>query len=963
MLTRNNCPQCHSHFDLPEDLIWHKKDTGCTAYSSQVIQSINESSPSLVHTNANQVLQKHKGNNQNLPDNDSIVRSAYNEPDVRMSSIPLDSSGAQPGSSSQTSCLLHKNLLRQNLLGEYSASTNSNGSERENGLGQISIISDSVITDAPTETQNPSTNSASIQIFHSSASQQEEPSLQVQRTPYANEPADVAVSINTVFQSSPSKENHTFAKKKLNGSVAYRSSSLDEIINKPCDEALSAKENKDPSSKENSDTNLGSPRSMDLDLIDQQVQDVIDAQPRSIFTNSLDLEMQDATGTRPVRSQLKSLSEDCGEIDGDVLPSSGNSDQEGLHLSATNSILSSPSKRDVSMMKRKQAETNSPHVAKRQKRPKQKFSFNFTQDPLVMHDPAILGCINRHDFFNSRKRSEANLESEQIDKSRLKSTLNFVVTSDSPQGKTGDSSYSTRKTERDTSSLILSPSSGSQFDEKSEIKTYDNHIMAQGFEIMPCSTTPTKIILYKGEKELQKPNQTERLPEVLKVDFTARDEEMLHKKNESPAVGGTNLAKDVNIYYRFKSTYPNYRGTFSQFLAICKRITNLVELNRMEHQSLWDDFIIRHKTEYSDYLRRCVDIAEDPIPYEKFYRDEIDEPKFLGRIVTRKTLHEISFLENQMDNHVSHQNDHQPDGDAKRENSLQGFEMSNVKSGFGPSRAVHLTSPPTFIDLTDDDNKISEPQKPPLSEEGNSPRSLPWRAWLNLNDPSGKIIGNTTLLSKSPPRDFSSTRLIQMTRQESTNDQNTRTSLPKVANSAKKEIIPLSSTRISERTTNEAKSTTSVVQVSDPSLAPMSPPSVKRSQSNAVDNISAELTTTTSKIKTTASHPTSPSVTDTPRDQQGNKEILNDSDSTKRLLTLERGATSKFEQLISSSPWWKDYNTPFTAFRRAYAAIGAGNGNSYASGGTSRSQNSKEPTSSTRIALDLKDIDVLAWWL
>ncbi|KAL9617922.1 MAG: hypothetical protein Q9204_008449 [Flavoplaca sp. TL-2023a] len=58
----------------------------------------------------------------------------------------------------------------------------------------------------------------------------------------------------------------------------------------------------------------------------------------------------------------------------------------------------------------------------------------------------------------------------------------------------------------------------------------------------------------------------------------------------------------------------------------------------MEHKSLWDDFIIRYQMDYPQYLERCVKNFEDPKAYERFYRDEIDEPKFNSRVLLPSTL-------------------------------------------------------------------------------------------------------------------------------------------------------------------------------------------------------------------------------------------------------------------------------------------------------------------------------------
>jgi len=99
--------------------------------------------------------------------------------------------------------------------------------------------------------------------------------------------------------------------------------------------------------------------------------------------------------------------------------------------------------------------------------------------------------------------------------------------------------------------------------------------------------------------------------------------------------------EDPNLFARFKKEYPDYTGNASHFGKICSKIENLARVDRMEHPSLWDDFIIRHKTDYPQYTSQCMEDALDPVPYERFYRDAIEEPKYTKRVVIPKTIHEV----------------------------------------------------------------------------------------------------------------------------------------------------------------------------------------------------------------------------------------------------------------------------------------------------------------------------------
>ena len=99
------------------------------------------------------------------------------------------------------------------------------------------------------------------------------------------------------------------------------------------------------------------------------------------------------------------------------------------------------------------------------------------------------------------------------------------------------------------------------------------------------------------------------------------------------------------MFDRFKTAYPTYPGNQKHFVAICGKIRNLLSNNRMEHPSLWDDFIVRHKIDYQQYMQRCAEDVEDPIRYEDFYRAEIEQPVYLKRVITPKSLGEALSMD------------------------------------------------------------------------------------------------------------------------------------------------------------------------------------------------------------------------------------------------------------------------------------------------------------------------------
>ena len=106
---------------------------------------------------------------------------------------------------------------------------------------------------------------------------------------------------------------------------------------------------------------------------------------------------------------------------------------------------------------------------------------------------------------------------------------------------------------------------------------------------------------------------------------------------------GRRLSLPQSAFDGFKGAYSDYKGDIKHFLTLCKKIEKLWRSDRL-HKSMWDDFLIRNKTEYADYVRQCTeDMDDDPMPYEKFYNDEIDEPKYCKKFLTPFNLEAIIY--------------------------------------------------------------------------------------------------------------------------------------------------------------------------------------------------------------------------------------------------------------------------------------------------------------------------------
>ncbi|KAI4203508.1 MAG: hypothetical protein LQ350_001846 [Teloschistes chrysophthalmus] len=180
----------------------------------------------------------------------------------------------------------------------------------------------------------------------------------------------------------------------------------------------------------------------------------------------------------------------------------------------------------------------------------------------------------------------------------------------------------------------------------------------------------------------------------------------------------------MDMFARFQSTYPDYSGTRGHFNGMCKKIDQLVRAGRMEHKSLWDDYIIRHKTDYPRYLQRCVDNVEDAKAYEQFYHNEIDEPRFTKRVIQPGTLSEviapsIDHLSPAILDHVQAQDGGADANDTVSLGSRTGSHSRKQIKGEPTSRE------PSVVAGGDDEYSPDQRQRPAAGERNPKPLSVP----------------------------------------------------------------------------------------------------------------------------------------------------------------------------------------------------------------------------------------------
>jgi hypothetical protein len=93
------------------------------------------------------------------------------------------------------------------------------------------------------------------------------------------------------------------------------------------------------------------------------------------------------------------------------------------------------------------------------------------------------------------------------------------------------------------------------------------------------------------------------------------------------------------IFQHFKAAYPEYTGDEKHFTAQCKQMLDLDSEDKMVPKWQWDDYLIRNRTDYKDYVMQCLDQGENFEPHYRFYKDNIRDTIFVeGILGSREAL-------------------------------------------------------------------------------------------------------------------------------------------------------------------------------------------------------------------------------------------------------------------------------------------------------------------------------------
>ncbi|KAL2125153.1 hypothetical protein VTJ04DRAFT_1518 [Mycothermus thermophilus] len=113
---------------------------------------------------------------------------------------------------------------------------------------------------------------------------------------------------------------------------------------------------------------------------------------------------------------------------------------------------------------------------------------------------------------------------------------------------------------------------------------------------------------------------------------------------------GANSSNDSNVlppngppsqvpYTAFKVAYPDYKGSLGDFLRSVMCILNL-QKKKLLPEFLYDDFVRVFSTDYLDYIED-LDPSERPLKAYQFYNENVSEPLYMKRILTKDNVADI----------------------------------------------------------------------------------------------------------------------------------------------------------------------------------------------------------------------------------------------------------------------------------------------------------------------------------
>ena len=446
-----------------------------------------------------------------------------------------------------------------------------------------------------------------------------------------------------------------------------------------------------------------------------------------------------------------------------------------------------------------------------------------------------------------------------------------------------------------------------------------------------------------------------------------------------------------SIFDKFKATYPAYPGDLKHFTAMCRRISQLVKANKMEHQSLWDDFIVRHKIEYSQYLRRCAEEAEDTVSYEVFYQTEIEGPQYQNRVISRRNLDEALALIAQQPNLELMQAEPVRDNmsPAKPVNRKLAFKSSPVikstphqyapansdgslepgetkstsprKSAISCKFGRKPSEPPVLVDLTENDLPDNAPKRTKERKIASQPNSLHLVNGVSDEPPPLQYrqdgLGGLFVHGTTSPRN--TTKSLRRSLPWEGSDHGSLQSQG-LLNTYHRVIQSKWGIKAHELLEPEycygQVWTETMMQLLVEIASKVDVGEARNRIKGAID----------SRIRNNARRGAGHACQDR-KVLKSDLEVVKGVVETSRMSTTGPLPTPHTDPAVEGekegtpSKWWDDDNSPFRSFARAYASIRHGNGNSFAKAGAAEPGDSQNAEETTKSGVELKKINIMRW--
>ena len=387
----------------------------------------------------------------------------------------------------------------------------------------------------------------------------------------------------------------------------------------------------------------------------------------------------------------------------------------------------------------------------------------------------------------------------------------------------------------------------------------------------------------------------------------------------------------ASIFDIFKATYPSYNGDIKHFVKMCTKISTLLRAGRMEYQSLWDDFIIRQKTEYASYVIGCTEGGEDTMAYEDFYSNVIMETKYRSLVLTRCNLEEALSLIPQSSEVAGTAHEIKGKDNTNRESRV--YPQIDPLSPSASSVVAGERRPASIIDLTGGDQGTHKDSSP-TDKQTPSRRPFPWK---ENGSPLGSDASHTSPGSSQHARfkEFMNTSKISRSPGHKPTARN-RHDRP-VSRGAMiisdwgvspNEIIKTKYfDSITQKQVNLMKDIAHDVELAEGRrliekqirsrtqlMSGSSTPKLTDEDLEAVKEAIAQKKLALAEVQTQSS-------------RVGNDSSMTTSDP---MSTSQANASEVLRDPSGSDQWWRDDSSPFNVFARAYASIKPGHGNAFA---------------------------------